>query len=1047
MFDLKKWGLTPLATLPVYLCLLGTAHGQSDEFDFPRLMVRPEQSEVKREPMRIDEIDQRVVVSGSQAQVSTTMRFANPAKAVLDGELVFPLPEGATVTGYALDIEGELVEASVVERHQARIAYETEVRKGVDPGLIEKVTGNNFRTRVWPVPAEGHRTVRVRYSMPTLTLDGSVRLHLPMAGPHVKKQSLVVEARYVDRRPVVVSGGPEEFFFDHSQFGFEASSALGATGMLVVDLGPVPESRVMVESFEGESHFLIEDFVDLSEWDEVDRALASLRRVGVFWDASLSREKTEKRRHFALLRQLKARYPMLQFDLFVFRDQPSHQSRVFGDVEGLIEHLEALVYDGGTHFSELILPAGSDALLTQDDLDFLNREAVPFDAHLLFSDGVDTMGTGLPWNRHASQAGATRGGYELPIYTVTSAGGANHILLRHIAENSGGAYLNLNRMDDRQALAALTDLPFRFLGVAGDSQKLDSVTLLRQVPFAGRLVIAGKLQASEAKIELQYGYGRVALHTTEVTINRSDAGDHAGLVTKRWAGMTADDLAVFSQENREQTLEIGMRYGLVTDHTSLLVLETLEQHLEHKIAPDPSRAELLAEYIEYLEDDESFDEKSGSALTDHVAEQWKERVEWWEKKFEIPDGPLPPIKREGRPSPPLLADGTSEDHRVIRGNIQADRDVPIALTQFSASDIQTLRVRDVGDLAGYTPNLVIRGQSRWPPSSITVKAWDPKVPYLEAIKAAGSADAQYAVYLKQREKFADSPTFYMDCANYFFQQGEPAIGRRIMTSALEIIIQDTGLMRMVAYRLQQAGELEIAALLLDQVRKLRPEEPQSYRDLALVLALRGERTGDEAKRMSQRATDDLVRALELFKKIVESNWNPRFPEIQSLAAMEFNRLFARAQEMVNVDTNQLPTLADERLVQLLDTDVRITITWDTDQTDMDLWVTEPSTESCSYQYRFTRIGGRMSSDMTTGYGPEEYFLRRAMPGTYQIQAKYFGSSSQKALGPTTVSVEIYTDYGRPTEKRQALTVRLSPDEDQKTVELGEVTIGAAQSAR
>ena len=163
--------------------------------------------------------------------------------------------------------------------------------------------------------------------------------------------------------------------------------------------------------------------------------------------------------------------------------------------------------------------------------------------------------------------------------------------------------------------------------------------------------------------------------------------------------------------------------------------------------------------------------------------------------------------------------------------------------------------------------------------------------------------------------------------------------------------------------------------------------------------------------------------------------------------MEFNRLVARIEQMVYIDPSQLPALADERLVKLLDTDVRITIAWDTDQTDIDLWIIEPSKEKCFYSAPRSFIGGYMSQDMTQGYGPEEYFVRRAMPGTYEIKANYYGSSSQKALGPTTVRVDIYTDYGRAIEKRQTLTVRLSPDEGSNIVHLGEITIGGMESAK
>src|SRR5688572_27148337 len=87
-------------------------------------------------------------LAGFLARTTTTMTFRNDHDRPLAGELVFPLPEGATVSGYALDIEGALVEGVIVEQRAARVAFETETRKRVDPGLVELVRGNSFRTRV-----------------------------------------------------------------------------------------------------------------------------------------------------------------------------------------------------------------------------------------------------------------------------------------------------------------------------------------------------------------------------------------------------------------------------------------------------------------------------------------------------------------------------------------------------------------------------------------------------------------------------------------------------------------------------------------------------------------------------------------------------------------------------------------------------------------------------------------------------------------------------------------------------------------------------------
>ena len=118
------------------------------------------------------------------------------------------------------------------------------------------------------------------------------------------------------------------------------------------------------------------------------------------------------------------------------------------------------------------------------------------------------------------------------------------------------------------------------------------------------------------------------------------------------------------------------------------------------------------------------------------------------------------------------------------------------------------------------------------------------------------------------------------------------------------------------------------------------------------------------------------------------------------------------------------------------------LTWDADMTDVDLWVTEPSGEKCFYGHNRTTIGGMMSRDFTQGYGPEEYNLRRAMPGQYKIQANYYGSSQASLVGPCTVQATVITDFGRTTEKRQYLTLRLTTTKD--VVDIGSVTLGGAE---
>src|SRR5437660_10689837 len=106
--------------------------------------------------------------------------------------------------------------------------------------------------------------------------------------------------------------------------------------------------------------------------------------------------------------------------------------------------------------------------------------------------------------------------------------------------------------------------------------------------------------------------------------------------------------------------------------------------------------------------------------------------------------------------------------------------------------------------------------------------------------------------------------------------------------------------------------------------------------------------------------------------------------------MEANRILASMKRVPL--KKELHNPLDHRLIKNLDCDVRIVLTWDADLTDVDLWVTEPSGEKCFYGHNRTVIGGLISRDFTQGYGPEEYCLRRTMPGEYKVQCNYYGYS-------------------------------------------------------
>ena len=132
---------------------------------------------------------------------------------------------------------------------------------------------------------------------------------------------------------------------------------------------------------------------------------------------------------------------------------------------------------------------------------------------------------------------------------------------------------------------------------------------------------------------------------------------------------------------------------------------------------------------------------------------------------------------------------------------------------------------------------------------------------------------------------------------------------------------------------------------------------------------------------------------------------------------------------------------DPRFTALLDVDLRVVLEWNTDGTDMDLWVDEPTGERAIYSNPKTGIGGRLSHDMTNGYGPEEYLLHQGPDGTYTVRVNVYATDRLNPNGATVVRAHVFRDYDRPNEQEQVLELELKRSDKKDDAHLvGTVTI-------
>jgi len=942
-------------------------------------------------PVRLQSVSIAGAVSGGMAETTVRMVFFNPNGRALEGHLHFPLLEGQQISAFALDIDGKLRPAVPVEKSRGREILEAVERRGIDPGLLERTEGNNFRLRVYPIPAQGTRTVELKYSE-TLARDGTGWIYrLPLAyGERVRDFDLRLQVNGASAAPST-SGALGELHFEGLRSGYRAQVAKqdytgAANAALALRLPGSAQPQAYVQQFDGERYFVAEIPVAARR---VARKLPKV--VGLLWDSSgsgagrhIDAELAELDRYFKALGRAEVRLQRL-------RDRP--EAAVAYQIEGgnwsaLRKDLQSTVYDGASALADWQPQRGVDE-------------------YLLVSDGLLNYG--------GAKFPALAPGQRL--YAMNSAASADTGRLAALAERSGGQLVQVQA--DRPGAAAellLTDGPqLRDLRADGAKDLLADLSGARQ----GMLRVAGKLTQPSAQVALTIVQQGKAADIKLAIGEKAPLHPQAALV---WAGYKLRELEAEFDLHRGAIRRLGAQFGLPTRETSLLVLERLDDYVRYDVTPP---AELLADY-------EKMKARFGAQLAqrrvkqlDDVVRRFQQKEAWWSKDYPkeaaAKSAQILPRADGGQGLETVKVTGSSvgqirdlvvaDDTGAAPGNVIANAtnvarraSAPLALERSPAMPAPAPPPPPAPALAP-APAPFTAAPPAGPVSAgaITMKKWSANAPYIARMKAA-SSEALYAVYLDERPSWSGSSAFYLDVADILFERGQRDLGLRVLSNLAELELENRHVLRILGYRLLQAGLPQLAVPLFEQVLLLAGEEPQSYRDLGLAYAAAGK---------PQQAVEQLY-------EVVLRPWDGRFADIELIALAEMNAIIAAAPKGA-VDTSRI----DGRLLKNLPLDLRAVLTWDADNSDMDLWVTDPNGERCYYAQMITAQGGRMSRDFTGGYGPEEFSLRKAKPGKYQVHANFFGHRQQLVAGATTVQLRLTTAFGTPDAKDEMVTVRLT----------------------
>ncbi|MBN8211994.1 MAG: DUF2135 domain-containing protein [Xanthomonadales bacterium] len=962
-------------------------------------------------PVALRSAEVQVETDGGLARTTLMLTLYNPNDRQLEGTLQFPLQAGQQVSAFALDVGGELRDAVPVPKQKAQQVFESIERRNVDPGLLEQTAGNHFRLRVYPIPARGTRQVRLAIDEALRREDGAWRLDVPVQlladADHL---SLAIRTRGLGAVPVQ-RGTFDALRFERVKGGYAARHEIlrerlpASPGMrrlppLGFRLPAIASPQSYVQAFDADRFALVD--LPLAVASSRQRTLPS--SVGLLWDASGSARKRDRQSEFALLDRYFKAMRDGSVTLRLLRDVGEDGGRFQirdGDWSALRKALETAVYDGASDLADWTPEAGVGE-------------------YLLVSDGLRNYGDrAFP---------ALREGQSL--YALSSAGAnADATRLSALAEARGGRLVQWQGREglDGASSALLSD-GSRIVGLEGEG--IEDLTPQAWAADGGLLRIAGRLTERTATVRVRLSEGG-KLRTVEIPV-AADAPE-SNQVATLWASWQVAAHMAEPERHRAAITRLGQRFGLVTPGTSLLVLEAAADYVRYEI---PAPAALRAEVDALRRSRTAEKAQSRSQRLEEVALRFAERQTWFARRF--PKGAPPKPKAE---KDEVMVTGASvggrsdaQDDRARRSENEALADMPRSpppppppppapMPSQAPAETDAFMAGTEAPAGSAAPaaNRAISarakddGASAGQGVSIQLQAWAPDSPYARRLREAKAEDL-YSVYLDERDSHASSTAFYLDVADLLLQKGRRAEALRVLSNLAELDLENRHVLRVLGYRLMQAKDYARAVEVFRDVLRLADEEPQSHRDLGLALAAAGQRQ----------------EGIERLYEVAARPWDGRFSEVELVALNELNAVIATSPQALDT------AFIDRRLLKNMPLDLRVVLAWDSDNSDMDLWVTDPNGERCYYGNRNTYQGGLISDDFTGGYGPEEFVLRDAKPGKYKVEANFFGDRQQIVTGATTLSMMFSTGWGTRRQQDQSVTLRLSGQSE--TVFVGEFEV-------
>jgi Ca-activated chloride channel homolog len=562
-------------------------------------------------PLEVSSHHVDVKIDGQVAVTSIDQEFYNPNDQRLEGIYMFPVPKGAHIDKFSMEIGGKMVDAELLRADKARQIYEDIVRKMRDPALLEYAGRDLFKARIFPIEPRSRKPIKISYTellrsdAGTVTYSYALSTEKFSARP-IKSLSLKVEVK--TEQPLASIYSPShkvEIRRDgpnRAVIGYESKDEKPDTDFQLVyssEKRDIGLSLITHKSGGEDGYFLL-----LAAPTVAKETKPAPKDVVFVVDTSGSMAG-------AKLQQAKK---ALQFcvenlntdDRFEIVRFSTEAESLFGKLsEADSEHRKR-----ASNFIADLKPIGGTAIADALQTAFKARTEKserPF-VIIFLTDGLPTVGTRNPDEIVADvkKPGDAR------IFSFGIGSDVNTQLLDQIAEGTRAFSQYVLENEDLEVKVSnfytrirepvLTNARLEFGGGVRTSKLYPA-----QLPdlFKGdQLVLTGRYSGSgevEAKLT-GMANGREQTFTYKVKFDDSSNDYVARLWATRRVGFLLDEIRIHGEttELRDEATDLARRYGIVTPYTAYLIVEDedrrrvplADRSMQSMSADAPARAEV-----------------------------------------------------------------------------------------------------------------------------------------------------------------------------------------------------------------------------------------------------------------------------------------------------------------------------------------------------------------------------------------------------------------------------------------------------------------------